>query len=94
MSAESQLSHQDQSPSPWVLTSHFWKPHHMDNGELCSGLLETHLKFRAYLIPVFWIQTRCVAWNTVFPTGKTLKCAEKGLLENINISYKDEQMRV
>lgn len=57
MSAESQLSHQDQSPSPWVLTSHFWKPHHMDNGELCSGLLETHLKFRAYLIPVFWIQT-------------------------------------
>jgi len=43
MSAESQLSHQDQSPSPWVLTYHFWKPHHMDSGELCSGLLETEL---------------------------------------------------
>lgn len=52
----------------------------MDNGELSSGLLETHLKFRAYLTPIFWIQTRFMAWSTMFPTGKTLKCAEKRAL--------------
>jgi hypothetical protein len=40
--------------------------------------------------PVFWIQIQFMTWNTVFPTGKTLKCAgeKKGSWRILNISYK------
>lgn len=56
----------------------------MYNGQLRSVPLGTHLEFIASPTPVLWIQTQPMAWNTVFPTGKTLKCAEeKGLLENM-----------